>query len=233
MKSPGFIRYIIDYVFPRQCHVCGSDLAIGSGERYICTSCIADLPRSLFHRNPDNPMAMRFAGIFPFERASSLLIYNHDSSLAQLIQDFKYRGFPGLARHLGSLMGQELLMTGFLSDIDYIIPIPMHFIKKTRRGYNQVELLADGLSISTGIPVKKHLRAIKSHKSQTLFSLTDRLTNMKDVFKAVDVSQIEHKHVLIIDDVCTTGATITSAVEALLSASPNTRISILTLASTF
>lgn len=175
---------------------------------------------------------MRFAGRFPFERAAGHFFYAHDAAIASLIHDFKYRGFSDLARYLGEIVASELLTTSFFSEIDLLLPIPMHFFKQARRGYNQSAFLAHGISQITGIPVGDNLRCARSHRSQTTFSLDQRLGNMKDVFKVDTPQSIENRHLLIIDDVCTTGATLSSAALTILSAVPSARISLLTLAVT-
>lgn len=101
-----------------------------------------------------NPMEQRFAGIFPFERGSGHFFYAGDSDLSALMHDLKYRHYKGLAEEMGKIVAQELITTPFLSDIDMILPIPMHFLKKARRGYNQTEEIAKGIHSITGIPVK-------------------------------------------------------------------------------
>lgn len=244
---------LLDFIYPPSCHACGC--ALGPGERYICRSCLAALPRTMYHLSPDNLMAARFAGVFPYVRASSHFFYSRDSVLASLIHDFKYRHFPGIAVRLGEIMGGELAVAGFLSDIDAIAPVPMHVVKRARRGYNQTEQIARGLSEVSGIPVISSLRASRPHKTQTSKSLAQRRDNVSGVFSVKNPLSLAGRHILLLDDVCTTGATLTAAAETLLRAveevsgvggqsaatlvrgydpaDPKLRISLLTLGATF
>lgn len=223
---------LLDFIFPRVCHLCGAPLSADK-EDLICVPCLAQLPRTLYHRQPGNPMEMRFAGLFPFERATGHFFYSPGSELSRLIQDFKYRHFRNLARFMGKIVGTELLLTGFLSDIDYIVPIPMHFIKKARRGYNQTEEIALGISIGTGIPVDTSLRASRPHRTQTSLSHAERRENIHDIFTLKNGNHLRNKHILLLDDVCTTGSTLTEAAETIHRLNIGIKISMLTLGVTF
>lgn len=223
---------MLDFIFPRLCHLCGTPLTSGK-EECICVPCQARLPRTLYHRQPGNPMEMRFAGLFPFERASGHFFYSPDSDIAQLIQDFKYRHFRKLARYMGEIVGRELLLTGFFSDIDVIVPIPMHFLKKARRGYNQTEEIAAGISAVTGISIEKSLRARRPHKTQTSLSLQKRRDNLKDIFTLTDNHRFNQKHLLLLDDVCTTGTTLAEAARTIYHKETDVKISMLTIGVTF
>lgn len=227
----GILKSAADFLFPRVCHICGTSLAVT--ERYVCTGCLSRMPRTLFHRVPDNSMEQRFIGKFPFRRATALFFYSRNSDLSVLMQDLKYRKFRGLARYLGEVAGDELLTTGFLSDVDGILPVPMHFWKKARRGYNQTEEIAAGLSKTTGVPVLDNLVAIRAHKTQTRMTLDQRLRNTKGIFRVERPGELAGKHLLILDDVCTTGSTLTSVADTILSAEPAAEVSMLTLGATF
>lgn len=222
---------LLSLVFPSICHICGTTLA--DGEHYICSACEAALPRTRYHQQSMNPMEQRFAGKFPFARASGHFFYSRDSSLSQLIQDFKYRHFPGLAHHLGRILGRELFPTGFFSGIDMIMPIPLHLLKKAQRGYNQTEHIASGISEVTGIPVSTALKARKPHRTQTSLSHDERIANTKDVFRIGNIQHQPMQGILLLDDVCTTGATLTSASETILKTYPGTKLTLLTLGVTF
>lgn len=229
--KPGIISDIINFIYPPTCHLCNSRLA--PHERYICTGCLSDMPRTHYHRRSDNQMEMRFAGIFPFSHAAGHFFYSRGSQLSQLIQDFKYRRFRGLAHRIGEVVGEELFATPFLADVDVIIPIPMHFFKKAKRGYNQTEELAAGLSEATGLPVSSDLRAFRPHRTQTRLSHDERRKNTRGIFRFDHPQRYAGKGILLLDDVCTTGATLTSAAETILAACPEARISLLTIGVTF
>ncbi len=225
------LKNLSDFIFPRYCHLCGAKLS--EGEKYICPTCISRLPRTLFHRSDMNPMEQRFAGLFPFKHATGYFFYSSNSDLSILIQDLKYRQFRGLARQMGAIIARELMMTPFLSDIDYIIPVPLHVFKKARRGYNQTEEIAKGIAEITGIPVRLNLKAVRPHRTQTRLTAEQRLKNTSDVYKLARPEELSGKHILLLDDVCTTGSTLTSAAKAILQTSPSIGISILTVGVTF
>ncbi|MDE6682523.1 MAG: ComF family protein, partial [Muribaculaceae bacterium] len=111
---------LLDFIFPRVCHLCGATLS-AQEKGCVCTPCLSLLPRTLYHRQGGNPMEMRFAGLFPFERATGHFFYSSGSEVSQLIQYLKYRHFRNLARFMGETVGRELLSTGFFSDIDAIV----------------------------------------------------------------------------------------------------------------
>ncbi len=227
----SWISDIISLVFPPVCHLCGA--ALSSGERFVCSPCLSSLPRTSYHRRNFNPMEQRFAGLFPFSKATGFFFYSRDSALSQLIQDMKYRGFSEIGRFLGKTVATELRITDFFNDIDVIIPVPMHFLKKARRGYNQTELIAAGISEVTSISVSTRLKAIRPHRTQTALSLAQRRKNTDSLFMLRDPDAFAGKGILLVDDICTTGSTVTSAAEAILRAAPSARISVLTLGVTF
>lgn len=172
-------------------------------------------------------------GIVPYERASGHFFYSRDSQFAGLIHDMKYRRFVGVAEYLGHLVASELLISGFFSDIDLIVPVPMHFMKKARRGYNQSEAIARGIAGVTGLGVSRQLKAVRSHRSQTYMTLDQRIANTSGIFKVNRPELLRGRHLLLVDDVCTTGATLTAASETLLREVADCRISMLTLGVTF
>lgn len=177
-------------------------------------------------------MVERFAGIFPFERATSWLIYSHGDIAARLVHDFKYHKSPRLARRIAVLMAEELSMTGYFNDIDGLIPIPQHWTGRLRRGYNQTEYLAEGIAQHTGIPILGNLRAVRRHRTQTAMTLQQRRDNITGCFAVERPERLTGMHLLLIDDVCTTGSTMIEAATTLLNANRSLKISILTLAST-
>lgn len=177
-------------------------------------------------------MAMRFAGRFPFDIAHGHFYYTPDAAISHLIQDFKYRGAPTVARELGKLMADELIITGIFDDADCLMPIPLHWSKLLRRGYNQSEELAYGISLISGVPISRDLKARRAHRSQTRVSASQRLVNTDGIFRLNNGSDYNGVKILLIDDVCTTGSTLSSAAESVLATAPQARISLLTLAVT-
>lgn len=227
----SFLQDLVDFAMPRTCHICGNKLS--EGIRFVCPLCMNELPRTLYHRQSPNPMEERFIGKFPFERATSVFFYSSESKFSILIQDMKYRHFRSLARHLGKKAGEELFPTQFFSGIDFIVPVPMHFLKRASRGYNQTEEIAKGLEESTGIPVRLILTACKPHKTQTARSHSQRGENIRGVFKSERGLDLSGKHILLLDDICTTGSTLSESAKTLLAVYPDLRISMLTLGATY
>ena len=231
------LRAIIDLLLPRVCHICGDKLL--DDEDFLCTSCLRKLPLTGYERywtnktgpNTDlNPMEQRFAGQLPLDRAYAPYFYTRDSAIASLVHDFKYRGFSKLAITMGKIGAKTLQATDLFEGIDLLLPVPIHWTKKHRRGYNQSEMIALGISEETGIPVGTQLKARKPHRTQTSLTSQQRIDNTKDVFTVWNPETLEGKRVMIVDDICTTGATLLSAGETIAaSTNHNVRISFFTL----
>lgn len=218
---------ILDFFLPRTCHLCGCQLR--DSETTFCVRCIETLPRSLYHLMPMNPMERRFAGIVPFVRATGHFIYSRNSELAGAIHDMKYRKFPSVGRRLGEIVGDELNMAAFFEGADLVAGVPMHWRKKALRGYNQSEYIAEGISIATGLPVAKILEASKPHKTQTAMTLEQRQANLSGSFKIKDHDAIRGKGLVIVDDVCTTGATLRTLAEIISAEVPDCRLYLLSV----
>lgn len=209
---------LLDLFLPRLCHGC--DRKLIAEEEFLCCDCLKKLPRTYYDRywtnktapNSDlNPMEQRFAGQLPLRHACAPFFYARDTMLASLIHDFKYRGFSRLATTLGREGALLLGDTEFFRGIDLILPIPLHWTKSLRRGYNQTEMIALGVSEVTGIPVADNLTARKPHRTQTSLTHEQRAKNTKDVFRLERPEKLKGKEILLIDDICTTGATLLSA----------------------
>lgn len=231
MTFKGVFADILDLILPPRCHLCGESLT--SREEVLCGLCLHSLPRTSFHTFSENPVEERFAGKFPFDKASSYLFYSPHSGVASLVQDFKYRNFPSIAQFLGRHMANEMSADDWFAGIDYLMPVPLYWWKQMKRGYCQTKELAKGISSVTGIGISNDLKACRPHRSQTHFSHADRLKNAEGIFRLSHPEKYEGKSVLLIDDVCTTGATLISAADAILKDAPNSRLNILTLAVTY
>lgn len=168
-------------------------------------------------------------GSVRIERAVAPFIYTPDSRISRIVQDFKYRGFQSLAVEMGRILALEASVTGIFHDVDYIQPVPLHLIKLWKRGYNQALLLAKGVSRETGIPVIDLLKAIRHHRTQTGLDHEQRKLNTSGIFAVKKPESLPGRHILLIDDICTTGSTLVSAANAMLQAVPDSKISVLTL----
>ena len=217
----------IDTLFPRICPVCNNVLL--SHEKHICTKCRIDIPITRYHMQEFNAMEQLFAGKTPIEKAVGYFFYEKGNPYSNILHNIKYRNNPQLGQYVAKLFAQELLSRDIFKDIDCIIPIPLHHRKKIQRGYNQSEYIAKGFSEVFDIPVHNNIIiAHKSHESQTNKGIYERWLNTQNIFSAQDTQVLENKHVLIVDDVVTTGATLLSAALTIASV-PNIKISLATL----
>lgn len=217
----------IDTLFPRICPVCNNVLL--SHEKHICTKCRIDIPITRYHMQEFNAMEQLFAGKTPIEKAVGYFFYEKGNPYSNILHNIKYRNNPQLGQYVAKLFAQELLSRDIFRDIDCIIPVPLHHRKKIQRGYNQSEYIAKGFSEVLDIPVHNNIIiAHKSHESQTNKGIYERWLNTQNIFSAQDTQVLENKHVLIVDDVVTTGATLLSAALTIASV-PNIKISLATL----
>lgn len=219
---------LFEAVSPRFCAVCRRRLSLS--EQAVCVSCNLHLPRTLYQYTPrDNPLARLFWGILPVEKAVALFYYEAASAVSNILYDLKYHDSPDLGRAMGQLMAHELTATDFFGDIDVIVPVPLARSRQRQRGYNQSAELAKGLSRVTGLPVSDRV-VCRTHfeKSQTQMHYWERQANVANVFEAVDLAALRHRHVLLVDDVVTTGATIAACGREILKAE-GARISVLSL----
>lgn len=214
-------------IFPKVCEVCGRSLS--RGEKLLCLHCNLDLPRTRLHEEPFNVLHQRLAGKAPIEKATGYFYYYRGSDYAKLLQRAKYSNRPIIIEKLVYQYVSELKGILFFEDIDVVTAVPMHWFKKLRRGYNQSEVLATAISRATGVALKQVLVAKRGHKTQTRKNRFERWQNTKDIYDVKSIAGLEGKHVLIVDDIVTTGATILACCEALHRKSPTTRISVLSL----
>ena len=218
---------IADVVFPAVCEVCGASLV--EGEDVLCLKCYSEIPRTRSHRDDFGIVHQRLASTLPIEKAAAFFHYFRDNPYARLIQKAKYNSLPRYATWLGKNYALEITPDGFFDDIDLLVPVPLNRWKQLRRGYNQSLEVAKGVKEVTGIPIADILKA-RRHSTQTAKGAFERWLNTQNVYSFDgDVADIENRHLLIIDDVITTGATILSCCKAIHNASPTTRLSVLSL----
>ena len=205
----------ISLLFPRLCYACGNHLM--RNENLICTECYVVIPRTNYHKLEDNPVAQLFWGRCMIEKAAAFSYYNKGSRIRNLIHYLKYKGVREIGYELGRIYGLSLKASGFTDDIDLIIPVPLHPAKKRIRGFNQSETISMGIADVAHLPldVKSLARTIVS-VTQTKRSRYERWTNVEGIFQVVDPLSISGKHILLVDDVITTGSTIESCTNALL-----------------
>jgi len=223
---------VLSLFYPECCYVCDKKLV--EGENYICLDCLLKMPKTNHHLQAENGAADRFKGKIPYEKVASFLYYNKGGFAQNLIKSIKYKGNANLGYHLGVLMAQNIQESSpFFENIDLLIPIPLHRKRQKLRGFNQAEEITKGISQTTGIPMCNDLvRRKLQTQTQTKKGRYDRWLNTIDIFTAEKKDVFNHHHILIIDDVLTTGATIEACAQSILQSYPDVKISILTLAVT-
>lgn len=219
---------LLDMIYPRLCEVCGT--ALVEGEELLCLKCQTDMPLTDLHQQPDNDMHHRLACHAPVVGATAMYKYFKGNPYAALIHKAKYRGRPSIARLLARRYARSIAASGFFNGIDMIIPVPVNTIRRMTRGYNQSEHIATGLSEATSIPVENRLKATNRHSTQTRLNAYQRWLNTDGVFHVSNAEGLDGRHILLVDDVITTGSTLVRCLEALHKAAPSARFSVLTLA---
>lgn len=218
---------LLHLFYPHVCAGCGTDiLPAGSS---ICIQCIHNLPFSGFEKMDNNPVEKILSGRARFNKATALLYFTKHSSLQNIMHGFKYRGNKYLGYQLGLIMGNQLLESGRFCHLEALIPLPLHESRERKRGYNQAEILCNGIAEILQIPVVNNaLKRVSATETQTRKNRIDRWQNIEGKFMLADESKIADKQVLLVDDVITTGATL-DACTAALSEAEGTGINIATL----
>ena len=219
---------LLSVFYPRLCIGCGNLLQ--KNETHLCLDCLLHLPETQVHLMDPNPLELIFRGRVPVENVFSFLQYRKGNHVQSILHQLKYKGNKEIGRSMGELYGKQLQSAGKLSDVDLILPIPLHPKNLKSRGYNQSEWIAKGLTAATHIPYRTDLLIRTTFTdTQTKKSRFNRWQNVKDVFGISDAQALQGKHVIVCDDVLTTGATMEAAISKIL-AVPDTRVSVVTLA---
>ncbi|WP_418983506.1 ComF family protein [Alistipes sp.] len=223
-----WLRDLRALLFPERCAVCGEPLA--RGERFVCTLCRTTAPLTGYWRETDNPVAERCRDLLPVHRASAFLFFVRGSGWRRLIHAFKYRGRWRAALAMGRWYGRCLRESGLYDDVQTVVPVPLHFRKRCRRGYNQAEYIAEGIAAELGARVdRKSVRRCRNTASQALKPRRERAANVEEAFEVRRPERLAG-HVLLVDDVMTTGSTLLACAGAMLRAAPGCRVSVAALA---
>ncbi len=218
----------VSLFFPVICVSCGKSLY--KNENSICTYCLYHLPRTNFHLTNDNPVAKIFWGRINIQAASSFYAFNKGGKVQQLVHQLKYKGQQHVGIRLGNLYGYELRDNNDFNTVDLIVPVPLHAKKLRKRGYNQSLCFAEGLSESMRLPVDSTvLCRSAASETQTKKSRFTRWKNVEHIFYTQNELLLMHKHILLVDDVITTGATLEACAQALLKVE-GVKVSIATIA---
>lgn len=244
------LKAATDILLPRQCITCGQKLLLD--EKHLCLECLADLPLTYFWTMSHNPMADKFNAIMQerqkgsneslrekYAYAAALFFYHSDADYRLIPYQIKYHGNLQAGKYFGKMLGKRLASSEQFSDVDLIVPVPLHWTRKWKRGYNQAEVIASGVAESLGVPMKADiLKRRKRTKTQTKVDVEAKAQNVSNAFSLnhdtlenLSSSRKMPEHLLLIDDVFTTGSTLHACFVALRSVfPPSVRISIATLA---
>ena len=227
MKVIQYIKDFFNLFFPDLCVACNSHLV--NQEKLVCTKCLYNLPKTKFHVSKENPVAQLFWGRTTIERATAFFYFNKGSQYQQMMHKFKYHGYKEIGQVLGRYFGSNIKESDF-SNIDIIIPVPLHKSKLKKRGYNQSDWIGMGLSETLEKPFNDSIliRNVAT-ETQTRKSRFERWKNVENIFTISNQASIEGKHVLLVDDVVTTGSTLEACANSILEVK-GTKVSIATLA---
>lgn len=224
------LRELRQLVYPSLCCHCGEPLV--GDERDLCTTCLSQLTWTRHAASPANDVETRFVGRVPCQSAAALLYFHQGGVVQSVVHQIKYRGNLRLARQFGRLLGSELLASGRFADVDCLVPVPLHRRRKWQRGYNQSEVLCKAMAevlhkpVVTGNLIRRRYTTSQTHKNRQ-----DRMDNMKEVFAVRHPERFVDRHILLVDDIVTTGATTENCYSSLRDI-PGLRISIAALAAT-
>lgn len=244
MRGWRYVRAMVDMLLPRTCIVCGRKLNVH--EKYLCLHCASDIPLTRFGLMSHNPMADKFNEAIQkglddswrqeaYAFASALFFYEDESGYRHIPHQIKYQGNISAGRYFGRMLGRELLSAEWASDVDLVIPVPLHWKRHWSRGYNQAEIIAEGVAAELGVPMRTDiLKRGRRTQTQTRLDVSEKMANVAGAFL---VNAPKHillngpKHILVVDDVFTTGSTLHACFEALRTVfPPEVRISVATLA---
>ena len=219
---------LLNFFYPRSCISCGNVLF--SYEQFFCLHCLYNLPETRYHEFAQSPVSQIFMGRVSVENTGAFLFYKKGNKVQKTLHHLKYKGIKEIGAFLGNIYGMQLIQHEKWKTIDMVIPIPLHQKKEKKRGYNQSEWIAKGLSAGMQIPYNTNL-LVRSEftETQTKKSRFHRWQNVKEVFQLTDLNALKNKHILICDDVLTTGATLEAAIQKLAVVS-GIKISVVTLA---
>ena len=223
-----FLEDFIALLLPRTCEICGNSLF--KNEELICIRCLGHLPYTKWHQDSENPLHAIFWGKVPIEGVTAMFYFHRGNRVQKLLHKLKYQGGKELGKWVGKRYGNQLKNSETFKDVDIIIPVPLHPKKQKMRGYNQSEQFAIGLATSMNVIIDtESLYRKVASETQTRKTRTERWENVKDIFAVKKPENLVGKHILLVDDVITTGSTLEACARVLLEL-PDVRISVAAIA---
>jgi len=215
MRISDFIDGFISLFYPRVCAACGNSLF--KNEDIICTFCLYHLPKTNYHLMENSPLDQVFWGRVNLQHTAALYTFSKKSKVQHLLHQLKYKDRMDVGIYLGKILGADLNKSGCFGDVQVVVPVPLHIQKQKKRGYNQSEQIAIGLAKSMKIELDStsFVRTVNT-ATQTRKSRFARWENVKEVFMVSTPEKLQGKHILLVDDVITTGATLEAAAQMLL-----------------
>ena len=238
---------LLDFFLPRKCLVCGEILTLR--EKHVCACCLADMPRTFYSKMPRNWMADRLNGLIqrdldvkstsrsqdavPYSYATALFFYRASTGYRNITKSLKYHGDLAAGRYFASLLAKDMAQSDLYADVDTVIPVPLHWTRRWSRGYNQAEVIGRELAKVLGAEIRTDvLKRKRRTRTQTKLSIEKKAANVSGAFVlAKGISLADSSHILLVDDVFTTGATVHACYEVIREiAHPPVKISVATLA---
>ncbi|MDX1407972.1 MAG: ComF family protein [Saprospiraceae bacterium] len=219
---------LFDLIYPRICPACSRSRSVRNG--LFCIDCLAVLPETGYHLVQDNPFERHFWGRIPLQAGAAYLFFIPGGRTQGLLHAIKYQGQRHVAEEIGRTYGRQLAACSRFQNLDAIVPVPLHWRRQHRRGFNQSAAFARGLGDALDVPVVvKALQRTRQTATQTRKSRLERIDNMQAAFVLKQTGSIAGRHVLLVDDVLTTGATLEACAQVLLALS-GTKVSMVTIA---
>ncbi len=211
----GYFADFLSLLFPQLCDACNENLS--RQEKLICTNCLYNLPYTNFHQQTDHVVARQFWGKINLESSYALFYFAKGGKVQRLMHHLKYKNKPQIGNLLGEIAGRQLISNDKFKTVDIIIPVPLHHSRMRKRGYNQSERFASGLAqkLSAIVSVNNLVRT-RATETQTQKSRFSRFENVKSVFAVNNPEELKGKHILLVDDIMTTGSTLESCGNILL-----------------